>query len=578
MRNFLFISLLWLIALPSLAFKADKKTIQQIDSDFVTEYLTPVRIVWLSDKTGRLVKNSEQLLEPFSGQASVNNQKVCILKSVSENEKASLLLDFGKEIQGGIQLVASIRDEKQPINVRVRFGESVSEAMSEIRDGATNDHAVRDFRLPVPWLGSIEVGNTGFRFVRIDLEESQIPLLLNAIRAVSKYRDIPYLGSFKCDNERLNKIWQVGAYTVHLNMQNYLWDGIKRDRLVWLGDLHPEVMAVTNVFGEHHVVNKTLDFAKEDTPLPGWINGMSSYSLWWVIIQRDLYLYRGNKEYLETQRPYLIGLLNQILSKIASGKETLDGVRFLDWPTSENPDIIHSGLQSLMMITMKAGIDLCEWLDEPLSKKQCQEAFDALKNNQPSHCNNKQAIALSVLADDTIDRQEGLLLANNGAQGFSTFYGYYMLEALAKCNMYEEAMQIISDYWGGMLDLGATTFWEDLTYEDLSKATRIDELVPEGKYDIHANGGAYCYKGYRHSFCHGWASGPTSWLTQHVLGVKAIEPGCKTIEVKPHMGSLKRVEGTFPTPYGIVKIEHIRLRNGKIKTKIDAPKEIKVIQ
>ena len=32
-------------------------------------------------------------------------------------------------------------------------------------------------------------------------------------------------------------------------MQEYLWDGVKRDRLVWLGDMHPEVMTVQSVFG-----------------------------------------------------------------------------------------------------------------------------------------------------------------------------------------------------------------------------------------------------------------------------------------------------------------------------------------
>jgi len=41
-------------------------------------------------------------------------------------------------------------------------------------------------------------------------------------------------------------------------------------------------------------------------------------------------------------------------------------------------------------------------------------------------------------------------------------------------------------------------------------ATRIDELVPEGKKDIHGDCGAYCYEGFRHSLCHGWASGPTA--------------------------------------------------------------------
>ena len=34
-----------------------------------------------------------------------------------------------------------------------------------------------------------------------------------------------------------------------LNMQDCLWDGIKRDRLVWIGDMHPETMSILAVFG-----------------------------------------------------------------------------------------------------------------------------------------------------------------------------------------------------------------------------------------------------------------------------------------------------------------------------------------
>src|SRR3546814_6617932 len=103
-------------------------------------------------------------------------------------------------------------------------------------NGATNDHAMRDFIVELPWLGALEVGNSGFRFVRIDLVDPNVELLLKEARAVFIYRDIPYLGSFKCNDDRLNEIWETGAYTVHLNMQQYLWDGIKRDRLVWVGE------------------------------------------------------------------------------------------------------------------------------------------------------------------------------------------------------------------------------------------------------------------------------------------------------------------------------------------------------
>ena len=121
-------------------------------------------------------------------------------------------------------------------------------------------------------------------------------------------------------------------------MQNYLWDGIKRDRLVWLGDMHPEVMTINTVFGNNEVVPKSLDLARDLTPLPNWMNGISSYSLWWILIQRDWYYYQGNLEYLKKQQDYLTGLLHYLATKIDNnGKEILDGNRFLDWPSSENP-------------------------------------------------------------------------------------------------------------------------------------------------------------------------------------------------------------------------------------------------
>lgn len=64
----------------------------------------------------------------------------------------------------------------------------------------------------------------------------------------------------------------------------------------------------------------------------------------------------------------------------------------------------------------------------------------------------------------------------HGIDGFSTFYGYYMLEALARAGRYDDALDAISRYWGGMLDLGATTFWEDYDPAWGSNANRIDEI------------------------------------------------------------------------------------------------------
>jgi hypothetical protein len=548
----------------------------------VRSYLAPQRIVWQHDGAGQLMTGAESLLSKGNnGQSELVDRQACILRSTG-SDHAAILLDFGREIQGGIQLVTTAAGRQQPVKIRVRFGESVSEAMSDIggAQGATNDHAMRDFTIELPWLGVAEAGNSGFRFVRIDLAEPDARLDLKEVNAILTFRDIPYLGSFRSSDERLDRIWMTGAYTVHLNMQEYLWDGIKRDRLVWLGDLHPEVMTVSAVFGYNDVVPKSLDLARDITPLPAWMNGMCSYSLWWVIIHRDWYRYHGNLAYLKEQQDYLARLLDLLLTKVdAGGQEMLDGGgRFLDWPSSPNVQGVNAGLQALMIITFQAGAELCGTLGDRERRDRCLETVARMQKRVPDHNHLKQAAALMALADlMPAGKADDEVIGPGGPAGFSTFYGYYMLEAQAKAGKYGEAMDNIRRYWGGMLDMGATTFWEDFDLDWTANAARIDEPVPPGKKDIHADYGAYCYRNLRHSLCHGWASGPVAWLSRHVLGVQVVEPGCRKIRIEPHLGDLQWVEGTFPTPYGVVYIKHVKETNGRVKTEVKVPKGVRVV-
>lgn len=555
------------------------------------EYLSPVKIVW--KQNAELISNADYLLREGNGQADLTNSHICVMKSTSK-EHPALLLDFGKELQGGLQIVTGMPASHSPVRIRVRFGESVSEAMCEIdgENGATNDHAVRDFETTLPWLGVKEMGNSGYRFVRIDLLDDNAELHLKEVRAISVYRDIAYRGSFKCSDERLNQIWQTGAYTVHLNMQEYLWDGIKRDRLVWMGDLHPEITTVSHVFGFNDVVPKSLDLARDVTPLPRWMSGMYTYSLWWVIIQRDWYYFHGDRAYLEQQREYLVGLLDILLGKVDEKGFETSGGGFLDWPSNANQPAMQAGTQALMMMVMKSGRELCEVLGEEQMAERCAECYERMQAASSAVCEryfktaqhptapgSKQGASLLALAG-ALDakRANDEVVAVEGARGFSTFYGYYMLEAMAKAGNYEGAMQVIRDFWGGMLDMGATSFWEDFNIDWLDGAAPIDAIVPEGKKDIHGDFGAYCYEGFRHSLCHGWASGPTSWLSRHVLGVEVVEPGCKVVKISPNLGDLEWAEGSFPTPYGDIKLSHKRGTDGKIISEIDAPKGVKVIR
>jgi len=454
--------------------------------------------------------------------------------------------------------------------------------MADIGDGkgATNDHAIRDAILEVPWWGIMEFGNTGFRFVRIDLVDPNTEICIDEIRARFIYQDIPYLGSFHSNDQLLNEIWMTGAYTVHLNLQDYLWDGIKRDRLVWIGDIHPEVSTVNCVFGYNPSVPRSLDLARDNTPLPNWMNGQCSYSLWWIITHKDWYMQHGDLAYLQQQKEYLNGLLHQLFSMIdTNGREKLSGgVRFLDWPSSENPEAIHAGLQALMVWALTDAGEMCLVLNEKELANACNKAINQLKKHIPEANNSKQAAALLGVSGLLDSRKADQIVSRNGVQNFSTFYGYYMLQAMAKAGNYEAALESIRQYWGSMLAVGATTFWEDFDINWLTNASRIDEVPVPDKTDIHATYGDYCYKGLRHSLCHGWASGPTAWLSEHVLGIKVLEPGCKTIKISPNLGQLKFAEGTYPTPLGLIKVKHVKQPDGSILSEIEAPEGIRIIK
>lgn len=156
-------------------------------------------------------------------------------------------------------------------------------------------------------------------------------------------------------------------------------------------------------------------------------------------------------------------------------------------------------------------------------------------------------------------------ILKNGAKGFSTFMSYYLLKVAAARDM-SGALSVLEEYYGAMLSLGATAFWEDFNIEWAENAAPIDKIPESGKSDVHGDNGAFCYKGFRHSLCHGWSSAPTAFLAEEVLGIHISAPGCRKIALNPKLGNLEWAEGTYPTPYGVITVHCKRLENGKVKT------------
>ena len=539
------------------------------------KYILPVRIV-CDEKT----ENAEVLLQDLPSQAIRGGEPPLAVL----HRGGYILFDFGTEISGGISVtVRYLEDDgetkrKNPNpSIRAVFGESVSEAMSACGEkNFVNDHSMRDITREYGFMSTFRMGQTGFRFARLEACDRGVEIL--SVKGVLEYRDIPYIGEFSASDSQLDDIWRVGAYTVHLNMQEYLWDGIKRDRMVWIGDMHPELLTVLSVFGGDECVTKSMDLVKSITPYTQWMNGHLSYSMWWVSLQRDWYFHTGDRAYLEENQDYLFHLLQRAADLIdENGGFHYDGRMFVDWSSADTP-YAETGVIATVALALKNGAELAQILGNEALAETCTLAYERIDRTRLQYDGNKQVAALVAVSGlESAEKINQDVLSKNPLEGLSTFLGGYVLKARADAGDMEGALHVIRKYWGTMLSLGATTFWEDFDLAWAENATPIDQIVPEGKTDVHGDCGRFCYKQFRHSLCHGWASGPTWFLTRYVLGVSIAEPGCKKLCIKPCLADLNYVKGKYPTPFGAVTVEHTKDAEGNIQTTVDAPEEIEIV-
>ncbi len=525
-------------------------------------YLYPVKIALAEGE----IETGNSLLKTKTMQIGLGENDVATVKG-----KSRIVLDFGKEVCGGVRVLMHYINDGEP--VRIRFGESLSEALTPLGvKNATNDHSPRDFAVTFSQLSDGRYGNTGFRFVCFEFTGGEYRI--KSILAACEEEKHAVIGSFSCSDPLVNEIYEVSRRTLFLCLHGgMIWDGIKRDRLVWIGDLHPETLGLLYTAGDIENIGNCLSFAAEETPPDGWMNGLSSYSFWWIVVLYDYYRFTGRKEVVEQHAEYLGKLIGNIDRSIVEDGSTVFPSDFLDWATSGTADAAE-GVAALCGIACRRAAELLAVAGKDPSV--AAKAAEKLGRRPQTELSAKQAIAMRYLACGENGRAVGAKLTEGGAKGVSSFMSYYILSAIGKTVGAEKAIGIMKEYYGGMLGKGATSFWEDFDVSWINGSGRIDTLPEKGEKDIHGDYGKYCYSGFRHSLCHGWSCGPIGFLAENVLGVSVKAAGCKKIEISPDLGGLSFAEGKVPTPFGTVEISHVKTDSG-IKTKIIAPKETEIV-
>ena len=468
-----------------------------------------------------------------------------------------VVLDFGKELCGGVRCITRTVEDIYA-RVRITLGESLTEACSDVGyKNATNHHAPRDFEADIINMSDLTFGQSGFRFARIELL-TETPMTVRNIYGVNTLPVFPRQGYLKTEDTLLNQIADTAAYTLKLCCQNgQIWDGIKRDRLIWSGDLNPEILTCLYLFGDNQNIPNALRALRESTPSDKWMNHIPSYSAWWVMNLCDYCRFTGNESFYQENRDYAAAIMKRINSFVAEdGSFDFDEnpaecmIYFLDWPTHRKPDA-QVGTAAMLMYTAQKMLQMEE-------NEDCRQLCRKLQPWLKKDAIHKQVRAFQILAGRR-EPGDAEFLEKDGAAGMSTFMAYYILKADAIAGG-SKMIDMTKEYFGAMLSRGATTFWEDFHMDWLEGSGRIDEFPAPGQKDIHGDCGAFCYVGLRHSFCHGWASGVLAFLYEYLLGVKML-PGGK-YQVAPTAMGLQQVEGIVPVPDGMLKVT---TQNGLVK-------------
>lgn len=484
----------------------------------------------------------------------------------AREEDPFVVLDLGRESDGRLEITS---DSAEPMKLELQFGESREEAVNESYLGVDP--------IMVPPRATVRGPKSAFRYAVVRFVAGTPPLRFKSIRLDTTYYPVKYQGSFESSDPLLNRIWQVGAYTSHLSMQDDIWDAPKRDRGRWMGDLDVSGRVIDTVFADRFLMQDTMNHLIADSgkPVHDDVNGIPGYSAFWVMGQADYYRHLGDHSYLESIREPLTELLGYMETELDSRPvfaNTHKSWPFVDW----SPDLNGDTAEARRATTLEFAKAFTEgaWLlgeagdsagaakygAEASNLKQAAQQYLLDKSSDTFGTRwqtNAMAIFSGVASDaETSDIWEKVLSKPRGFM-ITPYYNFYVIVATAESGHRKEALDWIREYWGGMIKEGATSFWE-----------AYDPDWPKGNFheSLQADNG----QGYFVSLCHGWSSGPTAWLTEQILGITPEAAGFSKVSIRPDLAGLEWARGAEPTPHGPIKVD-LRSGSAGLETTLDLP-------
>ncbi|MGD2120426.1 MAG: alpha-L-rhamnosidase C-terminal domain-containing protein [Gemmatimonadota bacterium] len=415
-----------------------------------------------------------------------------------------------------------------------------------------------------------------WRYLQMDVETGDEPLTIQDMHAIYTAYPFQENGAFASSEPSLADIWEVGWRTARLCAFETYADCPYYEQLQYIGDTRIQTLISLYVSGDDRLMRQAIT-AFDHSRIPEGITRsrypdrlqqlIPTYSLIWIAMVHDYWLYRGDDAYLQGFLPGIRGVVDWYEQYI-DDTGMLGGVphwNFVDYADGfgrGEPPGASEGNSSVTSLQFAYALDyaaelsadygraeeadhyreLSEGLKEATYRLCWDEGRQLVADTPEKTLFSQHANTLAVLTDAIPEgRQADLMrrILDDGTLTQATYYfRFYVDAALQKtglADLYVDRLQP----WHTMLDLGLTTFAEK----------------PEpARSDAHA-----------------WSAVPNYGFLALVCGIQPAEKGFRSVFIEPALGTLDWIEGTMPHQLGEIRVDLRKTDSGGVSGSVTLP-------
>lgn len=394
-----------------------------------------------------------------------------------------------------------------------------------------------------------------FRFVRLDVWNAPAGLELSGLSIAAPAEPREGVGTFRCADEQLNRIWELGAATARLCEASGASAEPVRDPYPWPTDarLLSRVADVTlgDPTARRRAVRAGSRLIGPDgrvrTLLPGDRDRVGVASLNWVAFLHETYTETGDAALVRELYPQVRAVLERGFPVQANGAVLLAAAPFRLF--AAEPGGTAAGrtfvLNAFYYEALQAAAALGDVVRDPAADAFRRRAVAVQSSLREQHWDARAgrfltrgdapgvedplANALVLLLDLAPPRgareQLAPLLLGDGQRPAADLVpgaAYFPLTAMSRSGAGASVLKWIRAQWGPMEAWGASTCW--------------DRWEPSG------------------GLCAAASAAPSWLLSDLLLGVRPLKPGYAEIVVTPDWGDLQMASGSVSTVRGPVQV------------------------